>query len=276
MPPAPQPTPRVPTIEPLETRRLFAAGPVPLGATVTDTTGPRVVREQLIGPNKAVTQIVLTFSESLDPATAQDVRAYAVSRTRHIENDDDDEGGGFFDSPIGGGGDGGGTDTVFRRLRFESAVYDDAAKTVTITTNNAFNAEKRFRRLRVNGTGERAIRDVAGNRLDPAEDRHNGNALIRFNPQKGKRLTLKDADGDRLSLRVKGPGKMVTLVHKKNAPDPLIFLEETRADRTVIDGTVKQGNNGDGAFDIAQIVGTSSAQLPFLTDPAFRIAMTQA
>ncbi len=67
------------------------------------------------------------------------------------------------------------------------------------------------------------------------------------------------------------------LRHRKfdGSPDPLIFLEGTVAGRSTLTGSVRQGKRGDGVFDLEQVTGISTATVTFLTDPAFRIAMTQ-
>ena len=270
---------RVPSvIEPLERRSLLSAAPVPLGIEPVgvDAAGPQLVGAQLFGSNRDVTRVVLTFNESLDPATAQDVRAFQVLKKIHREDDDDDSGG-FFEVPFVPDEEGG-TSTDIVRIKFDLAVYDDATKTVTLTPANPFRADKRFRQLRVAGKGERAVKDLAGNRLDGDGDGKAGDNLSqKFKARKGGKLVIKDNDGDRATLRLKGPGRIVSMSHwkTKGPPDPLIFLEETDAARSVLSATVKKARRGDGVVDIEQITGIASANVTFLTDPAFRIGLTQ-
>lgn len=267
----------VPAIEPLERRSLLSAATVPLGIAPQDIdlAGPQLVGAQLLGPNRGITGVVLTFNESLDPATAQDVRAFQVLKKIHRENDEDS--GGFFDVPFAPAEEGG-TTTDIVRIKFDLAVYDDAAKTVTLTPANPFRADKRFRQLRVAGKGERAIKDVAGNSLDGDGNGRGGDNLSqKFKARKGGKLTVKDTDGDRATLRLKGSGRIVSMSHwkTKGPPDPLIFLEETDAARSVFSGTVKKARRGDGVVDIEQVTGISTANVTFLTDPSFRIGLTQ-
>ena len=263
-------------MEALECRRLLSgvAGAVePLAEPLADTAGPQLVRLHLVGPYDAVTQLVLTFNEPLDPATAQDTAAYQVLRRIHREDDDD---GGLIENPFD---DGDGADTDIVRVRFDSAVYDDAARSVTLTAANPFRADKRFRNFRIAGGNERALKDVSGNLLDGDADGTAGDPVVMtFKSRRGGRLTLRDTDGDRATLRLRGPGRMFTLLHRKprRVPsDPLIFLDRTRPDRSELSGTVRPGRNGDGVVDIEQITGIATANVTFLSDPAFRIGVAQ-
>jgi hypothetical protein len=226
---------------------------------------------RLVGPYDAVTQLVLTFNEPLDPATAQDTAAYQLLRRIHRDSDDDD---GLIDNPFD---DEDGADTDIVRVRFESAAYDDAGRAVTLTAAEPFRADKRFRNFRIAGGNERALRDVSGNLLDGNADGTAGDpAVMTFKFRRGRRLTLRDTDGDRATLRLTGPGRMVSVLHRKRrvAPDPLIFLDRTRPADTMLTGVVRPGRNGDGVVDIEQITGIAAANVTFLSDPAFRIGVT--
>ena len=83
-------------VETLEPRRLMAS------------VGP-VVAQHFIGPQEAVTAVVLTFDVLLDPTTAQNPAAYKLVR----KTEDDDDGG------FGGSGGDGGTDV--NRVSVETA-----------------------------------------------------------------------------------------------------------------------------------------------------------
>ena len=256
-------------VEALETRRLLSGDMVPLDVA-PDTAGPQLVRLHLVGPHHAVTQLVLTFNEPLDPATAQDADAYQVLRRIHREEDDD----GLIDNPFDD--DGSSTDIV--RVRFASVVYDDAARTVTLNAAEPFRADKRFRNFRIAGRGERALRDPSGNLLDGDSDGTAGDPLVMtFKSRRGRRLTLRDTDGDRATLRLTRPGRMISILHRRRRvpPDPLIFLDGTRPGDSTLRGTVRPGRRGDGAVDIEQITGIAGANVTFLSDPAFRIGITQ-
>jgi hypothetical protein len=108
------------------------------------TGGPRVVNLQRFGFHTQPTTLVLSFDRDLDPARAQDPSNYQVTspgRDRRVGTADD----------------------VIVPLR--SAVYDAAARTVTLITVrrlSVFLPNHLFAR----GTGAGAITDTSGNLLD--------------------------------------------------------------------------------------------------------------
>src|SRR5687768_15266743 len=64
--------------EALERRSLLSAAPVS-AAKEGDVTGPTVVKEQLLGSDpRGATGVVITFSEALDEATAEDLENFRV------------------------------------------------------------------------------------------------------------------------------------------------------------------------------------------------------
>ena len=73
---------------------------------------------------------------------------------------------------------------------------------------------------------------------------------------------------------VERPGRIISLTYRKRQPSPIILLEGTVPGQSVLSGTVKKGKKGDGVFSIDQISGTSTAQVTFLSDPAFHIDVT--
>jgi hypothetical protein len=259
-------------VEPLEPRRLLSGDVVLAADELPDTTGPQLVGMHLVGPNDAVTQVVLTFNEPMDAATAQNTAAYQLLRRIHHDSDS----GGLIDNPFD---DDDGVDTEFLRVQFASAAYDDATTSVTLTATKPFQADKRFRNFRIAGSNERALKDVSGNLLDGNADGTAGDpAVMIFKAHRGRRLVLRDTDGDRATLRLTGPGRMISLLHRRRRggpTDPLIFLDRTTADDTTVRGVVRPGQGGDGAVDIEQITGISAANVTFLSDPAFRIGATQ-
>src|SRR4051794_15240931 len=79
-------------VEVMEARCLLSTSPAPVAAPLpaaveetpgVDMTAPVLINQQLIGPIDGVTQIKLTFSERLDPATAENTAAYAIIRVFH-------------------------------------------------------------------------------------------------------------------------------------------------------------------------------------------------
>jgi hypothetical protein len=132
-------------------------GPAALAAPA-DRTGPTVVNLQRFGLHRAPTRFVLSFSEDLDPARAEDLGNYRL----------------LVPGPDGRFGT-----RDDRTLRLRSASYDPATRTVTLAP-----ARRRlplFRRyiLVARGTGAGALTDRAGNVLDGDGDGQSGGSFVR-------------------------------------------------------------------------------------------------
>jgi hypothetical protein len=237
----PHPTP----VETLEPRKLMAS------------VGP-VVAQHFIGPQEAVTAVVLTFDVPLDPATAQNPGAYKLVR-KSRESDD---------GPFGDGD----STTDADRVRVETANYDPVANAVTLTTRRAFELRKDFTVVQVQGNGASAVLTTAGTPIDgDGNGRAGGDLFLRYKARANRTLSFKDADGDRVRLRVEGGGHMLYFLPIRGRSSPAIFMRETNPTTSVLTGTVKQGRRGDGVIDIAQISAASTAQIQIQSDPAFRV-----
>src|SRR4051794_27869550 len=106
-------------VESLEPRQLF------------DAAHPTLIAERLLGTLPVVTGVVLTFDGPLDAASAQNKLSYHLYRNQLKYERHSQEG---IDNPY--------SKIPILRLRvpFSSAVYDDAAHTVTLTPRDPFRA----------------------------------------------------------------------------------------------------------------------------------------
>ena len=259
----------------MERRQLLSAAAGTAEAPVSaraepGVPGPTLVREQLVGGDpRNVEGIVLTFSEPLDEASAEDVRNYRVGRRtdRRQRFDDDDR----FDNDNRRRGRG--------LIRFDSAVYDPAALTVTLTARDPFDVLRRFRNIRVLGRDTRGVRNLAGNPVDGDRDgTAGGDAIERFTFARARRVAYGERDGDNVALSLRGPGRLWVL---RKTPEGRVlsrgdavrvYLDDADPARSVLTGRVRGGGGGDGVATIGQLVNASSAQTPITTDPAFQIA----
>jgi len=232
-------------IEDLESRQMLAATPV-TRVTITGTAGQ-------------ITGVVLTFAVPLDATSAQNVKAYSISKKTKGE----DSSFGVIDTSTPGN---------TRRVAIQSAVYDPATQAVTLTAAEPFDLGRRFRRLRVSGEGPNAIKSPTGASIDGNGDgKAGGDAIIHSRVVRVSGFNFKEADGDSARLRLKGPGVMrIWSDHRRNVP-PDIFLFATDAAKSTLSGTVKRHKGGDGIVTIHQITGTSQASVPVLADPAFHV-----
>ncbi len=232
-------------MQPLERRQLLAAN-VPL------------VAQAFLGSSEDVTAVVLTFAAPLDPVTAADTAAYRIVRVTKSRND------GFF-------GDGK-TERDTDRVDLASATYDPATNSVTLVPENPFAVRKSFKSIRVIATGSRAVLTADGTPLDgDGNGRPGGDVVVRYRANARRLLSFREADGDRVRLRLQGPGELLYLSPSKGHSSPTLFFRNTNVSQSVLIGTVKRGKRGDGIADVAQISGTSAAQVSIATDPTFRI-----
>jgi hypothetical protein len=239
--------------EGLERRQLF------------DTTGPMLVKEQLVGPDpRAVEAVILTFNEPLDEASAEDLRHFRIGVRTDRRQDYDDE-----EDRTQGSSNG--------LINFTSAVYDEATLTVTLTPVKPFNITRKFRTIRVLGRENQTIRDLAGNRIDGNGDgRPGGDAIEKFTFRRGGRVSYGDPDGDSVSMRLEGPGLLWAL-RKTNGGRVLargdalrVYIENGDPTRTIVTGKVTGRGNNVAVID--ELVNVSSAaQVQLIGNPAFQI-----
>lgn len=238
-------------------RRWMLAGDVPL------------VAQAFFGPAEAVTSIMLTFAVPLDPATASNADAYRITTVTKNKKD-----GLFGGGLIGGGlfGGDGSTERDTHRIRLASASYDATTGAVTLTPRKPFEVRKSFKSIRVAATGARAVLGADGTPIDGNDDgRPGGDVVVRYRANARRSLKIREADGDRATLRLAGPGRILYLAPGKGRSSPTLFFRNTDPVASVLSGTVKRGKRGDGVIDIAQVSGTSTAQVAIATDPAFRV-----
>jgi hypothetical protein len=239
-------------VESLESRRHMSVGPV--------------VAQHFIGTQEAVSAVVLTFDVPLDPTAAQNVSAYKLVRKSKSSGDIE----------FGFGGIGQGEDkTDISRIPIDTATYDPAANTVTLTPRHAFELRKNFTVVQIFGRGKNPLRTADGQIFDGNnKGGPGGDLFLRYKARANKVFKFKESDGDIASLRVTGGGHMLFFLPIAGKSSPAIFMRESNPAESVLTGTVKQGKRGDGVVDIAQISAASTANISAVqSDPHFRIGV---
>ena len=245
-------------VEPLEERRLLSGGPVVTGV-------------HIVGTARAIRGVVVSFNESLDPASAQDTQAYRFGRPIPHSSD---QGPSFSDflpflarpkvRLIKQG-----------KIQFASATYDDATHSVTLTPYKPFNGAKFFRVLRVIGTGNHIVKDLAGNPVDGNSDGTGGDdAVIRWAKKNNKRIAYRDGDGDRLQLTLRGRGTLYVFKCTTFFTGAWVFVDHPGSN-TVLSGSVTQSANGDGQAVIPELEGAGGINNGLATNPQFVIQSTE-
>jgi len=241
-------------IEGLESRHMLAASPV-------------LTNIHLTGSVRDVTSVVLTFNESLDPTTAEDLQSYHVGKLVPAGSNN---GGGFdWTQLLGLLAQPKQQLLVNGRIQFTSATYDDSTDSVTLTPVRAWNALAYFRFLRVIGSGANAITDTSGNPLNGGL-----NTYVHWFPYIGKQFSYRDSDGDMVNLRLRGPGQMVTFLQTNADHAPMIFILNGSSS-TVLSGSVHQARTGDGVAIIPELQGVATIQATILNNPEFNVLTTE-
>jgi len=264
------------TVEAMEKRALLsaaAASVAPVSAAAEPgVPGPMLVKEQLIGADpRNVEGIVLTFSEPLDEASAEDLKNYRVGRRTDRRQRFGDDFNNNIDRRRGRHG----------LVRFETAVYDPAALTVTLTAREPFGILRRFRNIRVLGREAQGVRSAAGNPLDGNRDgTAGGDAIERFTFSRAQRVRYGELDGDNVSLSLQGPGRLWVL-RKTDDGQVLargdavrVYLDRAEPGSSVLTGRVRGSGNGVAVID--QLVNAGTAQIQIATDPMFQIVQSIA
>jgi hypothetical protein len=262
-------------VETLEKRSLMsvsAAASPPVAAAAddpaADVTPPTLVGEQLLGTDpRQVTGVVLTFSEALDPVSAQDLKNFRVGRRtdqkQNYNPDNQVDQKAFKDGLI----------------RFTSAVYDPVAFTVTLTPKEPFNITRKFRTIRVLARGpNRGVKDVAGNILDgDGNGKAMGDAVEQFTFRRAQRVQYEEWDGDDVTIWLTGPGRLWVL---RNTPDGKVFgrgnalrLYVDKTDTSAV-VTGKVEGTGDGVAVIDELINAYSADVQISQSAVFQILRT--
>ena len=230
-------------IEPMESRLLLAG---------------QVVALTLMGTAGQITGVVMTFDTPLDPASAQNPKAYQA--IKKIPGKDSNFG--VIDTSSSG---------KTRRVRFTAAAYAPATQSVTLTPSEPFDLGRKFRRILIDGAGPDAIHDATGAAIDGNGDGvAGGSQVIHSRVKCAGGFTFREADGDKATLKLRGPGTLRVWSDRRRGAAPIIFLVGTDPARSTLTGSVMRNRrHGDGVATIRQISGTTTASVPLLTDPAF-------
>ncbi len=259
--------------EPLETRRLLSAA----GAV----DGPIITGETFIGPINAMTAVVLQFNQHLDPATANNLKAYHIGRNFGSSDDGGFDPLGFLSvrkdasgSSVAPSGKDLPDEVLHPDTALGTAAYDDATETVTITSAHAFRANVYLRFIRVAGNGPNAVRNSDGIALDGAFKNHPGtNAVIRYGFHRTNVFSYTDAQKNHVSLKLSGAGQMIVYVPRHGNPAPIVNLFSTSADSSILTGTIKPSKNSDGTTTLQELNSTGTAQIELPS--TFTVSSTQ-
>lgn len=214
-------------------------------ATVTirnndiDNQGPVVSQVQLGGGSAAsFTQIVLSFNEPLDPATASLASNYTVQFTN-----------------------------TAAAIPVSSAQYLSASNAVIVTLGGAATKTNQFYTILVNADGPNGVRDIYGNYLN-GNGKGNGSTFVNT-VARGTSVLFNDDMGNRVTVSLAG-GYFDISRYQSGKGRSLAIYNTTKA--SVVSGTVKKlatTASGYTRFDVLSGVGQPFTINMKMTTPPF-------
>ena len=209
--------------EPTETVNIALSGvnaPFGLGTNSTAVLQildldrpPAVIDAQFVTNGRFVNGIALRFSEPMDERLVEDLKNYDIFQRR--------------EKTLGGA-------TSRNRFEIISAVYEPTSRTVTLTTARPLRDNKVFEVV-ASTTQVQGIRSALGQPLDGNFDNFAGDDFTGY-LARGNRINYFDEEGDRVTLQLKGPGKL-ELFRDVERNTRQVRLISTSQD-TILTGTV--------------------------------------
>jgi hypothetical protein len=256
--PRPERSPRAAVVDQLESRQMLSVSAL--------NAVPAVSNVYLTGSPVACTGIVVQFNESVDPGGAQEMQAYYAGKLPPVvtkSSFDWTQLLGFLAKPktylVQDG-----------RLGFLSASYDDPSQSVTLTPVRPFNAIVLLRLLKVRGTTSNAVMDTDGIPLNGGMD-----TFVSWAPHVVKSFTYLDADLDRVTINLRGPGMIVAFLQTRTDRQPMIFIRGGNS-RSILTGVVRQSITGNGVATLAELQGAGAIQDNLTSNPEFQILTVQS
>lgn len=147
---------------------------------------PAVLDAQFVTNAGVVNGVALRFSEPMDESLTEDMKNYDIFLRKEKRL------GGAF---------------TRTRVEIESAVYEINSRTVTLTTAETLKDNKVYEVLVASNSQIQGVRSIEGEFLDGNFDNDAGDDFTGY-LSRATRVTYFDEQGDRVSLKLIGPGKM--------------------------------------------------------------------
>ena len=138
-----------------------------------------------------------------------------------------------------------------RDCRAAPISYNSSTFTVTLVPAAPL-AANRFYQIEVVGTGQAAIRDIAGNLLDGMANGRQGSSYVALFGQ-GTELNYADQTGNKVSLKLSGGGYLQDVIYQGEGQTLTVVGE--RRGKTVLSGTVRKTKRSSGVTNLGEIRG---------------------
>jgi uncharacterized repeat protein (TIGR01451 family) len=207
-----------------------------------DFTPPQVSGLTWSGRSRWVTSLTLSFTAPLDPASASNPANYRLINL-----------------------------AAGRPVAIGSITYNPATDSVTIVPASPLRSGQ-YDQIQVIGAGPTAVRDLAGNLLDGAGSGAPGSNYAATFAQ-GTQLRYRDNAGNRVTLRLRGPGYLRQVLSPSGQGISLDVVGMV-AHRTTLTGSLRRSRAGSGQTDLGTIegLGQFGDVLVLLKTPPFLVS----
>jgi len=192
-----------------------------------DYTPPEISQLSWTGTAQAITSVTLSFTEPLNPTFAANLLNYSLI-------------------DLGAGN---------RAISLYAPVYNATNDTVTLVPTAPL-ADNQFYQIQILGNGPTAIRDLAGNLLDGAENGSAGTNYVASFAQ-GNKLQYVDNAGNQVTLKLTGPGYLDQIRDSTGEGESLTIMGGV-AKRTTLSGSIKKSKGKSGRTNLGVIQGLGS------------------
>jgi hypothetical protein len=222
----------------------LASGTGLLTINNVNSIAPTVQSITLNHVGKRITSLTVLFNKPVSQASAEALSSYGLFSRNH-------------DGPYATG--------PRSPIKLKTASYDASGDSVTITPRKSLAENKVYQFVAYASDG---VTDTSGNALQGNGDTTSSNYSAFFGL--GNHLNYVDADGDKITLKLSGPG-LLDLRRAFDGDASSLILDDTTPD-SVLSGKVVKGKYGDGLATI-DLVGPTGGVNDELTKPPFIIVM---
>jgi hypothetical protein len=210
---------------------------------------PSVLDAQFVTNERFVDGVALRFSEPMTEANVEDLKNYDLYIRKESKR-------------LGGS-------ATRTRVDIVSAVYNEESRTVTLTADRQLKDNKVYEVV-ANTSRLDGIESLEGDRLDGNFDNLAGDDFTGY-LSRATRISYFDANGDKIGLALRGPGKM-ELFRDVERNLRILRMLETSQD-TILEGTFEPVDVTDGRADIDFLLAGSGFRNR-LAQPPFQIKRT--
>ena len=210
---------------------------------------PAVLDAQFVTNERFINGVALRYSEAMTEPTVEDLKNYDIYLRKESKK-------------LGGS-------ATRTRQEIVSAVYNEETRTVTLTTKKQLRENKVYEVV-ANTSRLEGVESVLGDRLDGNYDNFEGDDFVAY-LSRATRIGYFEVNGDKVDLRLKGPGRMELFRHVER--DARILRLINTSPDTILTGVLDPVEQTDNVATIEFLL-TGTGVRNKLPQPTFAIGET--